>query len=119
MSIAGYRLIFLSLVVTVVFLQGICYAGMEEEISHLLLFIEKSECTFVRNDKQYSAANARQHIERKYNYLKKRINTTDQFIQYSATKSSMSGKPYTVQCKSKVMNTSEWLYEELDKFRAR
>ena len=43
-----------------------CSAGTTEEIAYLLNFIEKSECTFIRNVKQYDSLEARQHIEKKY-----------------------------------------------------
>ena len=40
-------------------------AGTTEEIASLLLFIEQSECTFIRNGKHYDALKAREHIEKK------------------------------------------------------
>ena len=94
-----------------------CVAGTTEEIASLLHFIEQSECTFIRNAKLYDSLEARQHIEKKYNYYKERITTADDFIQYSATGSSITGKPYRVLCNGVSMNTSDWLNAELDKMR--
>jgi hypothetical protein len=94
-----------------------CVAGTTEEITYLLQFIEQSECTFIRNAKQYNSLNARQHIEQKYNYYKKRITTAEDFIQYSASKSSITGKPYRVICNGVGMNSSDWLNTELYKIR--
>jgi hypothetical protein len=94
-----------------------CFAGAPEEIASLLLFVEQSECTFMRNGKHYDAPEARRHIEKKYNYFKDRIHTAEEFIQYSATKSTMSGKPYRVECNGVGMTSSDWLYAELDKLR--
>lgn len=94
-----------------------CFAGTTEEIASLLLFVEQSGCTFIRNGKHYDAPEARKHIEKKYNYFKDRIHTAEEFIQYSATKSTMSGQPYRVVCNGVGMTSSDWLLAELDKVR--
>jgi hypothetical protein len=94
-------------------------AGKGEEITSLLNFIEQSKCTFIRNGRQYDSLTSRQHIEKKYNYFNKRITTTEEFIQYSATKSSITGKPYKVICNGVVMDSSDWLRAELDRLRTR
>ena len=88
-------------------------AGTTEEIASLLLFIEQSECTFIRNGKHYDALKAREHIEKKYTYYKERITTAEDFILYSATKSSITGEPYMVICNGMNMVTSDWLNAEL------
>ena len=94
-----------------------CFAGTTEEIASLLLFVEQSGCTFIRNGKHYDAPEARKHIAKKYNYFKDRIHTAEEFIQYSATKSTMSGQPYRVVCNGEGMTSSDWLLAELDKVR--
>ena len=88
-------------------------AGTTEEIASLLLFIEQSECTFIRNGKHYDALKAREHIEKKYTYYKERITTAEDFILYSATKSSITGEPYRVICNGENMITADWLNAEL------
>ena len=88
-------------------------AGTTEEIASLLLFIEQSECTFIRNGKHYDALKAREHIEKKYTYYKERITTAEDFILYSATKSSITGEPYRVICNGVNMLTADWLNVEL------
>lgn len=91
----------------------------EQEVTHLLGFIEKSGCTFIRNNKNYNSAKARKHIERKYKHVQDRITTTEEFIRYSATESSITHKPYTVTCSAeKTQSSSTWLLHELDNFRA-
>lgn len=91
----------------------------EQEVSHLLGFIEKSGCTFIRNNKNYNSAKARKHIERKYKHVQGRISTTEQFIRYAATESSITHKPYTVICGTEgTQPSSDWLLHELDNFRA-
>ena len=94
-------------------------AGTTEEIASLLLFIEQSECTFIRNGKHYDALKAREHIEKKYTYYKERITTAEDFILYSATKSSITGEPYMVICNGMNMVTSDWLKAELAELRKR
>lgn len=90
----------------------------EQEVTHLLGFIEKSGCTFIRNNKNYNSAKARKHIERKYKHIQDRITTTEEFIRYAATKSSITHKAYTVICGSEeVQPSSNWLLRELDLFR--
>ena len=96
-----------------------CAAGTTENIESLLLFVEQSECTFIRNGKHYDALKAREHIEKKYAYYKDRITTAEDFILYSATKSTITGEPYRVICNGVNMVTSDWLKEELAELRTR
>jgi hypothetical protein len=96
-----------------------CFAGTTEEIASLLLFVEQSGCTFIRNGKHYDAPEARRHIEKKYDYFKDQITTAEEFIQYSATKSTMSGKLYRVVCNGVGMTSADWLQAELDKLRVK
>lgn len=90
---------------------------METEIGHLLQFIEDSGCIFVRNNKEYTSKEARDHIQKKYGHVKRRIKTAEKFIKYIATKSSMSGKLYKVHCKDKELLSGEWLNAELTRYR--
>lgn len=96
--------------------QG-AWADTTAEIDHLLGFIGSSQCTFVRNGDEYDAAGARSHIERKYDYAKRWIETTERFIDYTATKSSVSGKPYLVICAGREEPSAAWLMRELARFR--
>jgi len=95
------------------------FAGTTEEIVSLLHFIEQSECIFIRNGKQYDALEARQHIEKKYTFYKEQISTAEEFIQYSAAGSSLTGQPYSVICNGMGMKSTDWLNAELDSMRAR
>lgn len=101
------------------FCTGLAFADMQSEINHLLNYIEKSSCSFIRNGSAHSGPDARDHIVKKYNYFKDRINSTEQFIEYAATKSTMSGKRYKVLCDSKEYLTAQWLNDELQKYRNR
>ena len=93
------------------------HAGMQSEIDHLFRTIETSGCTFNRNGNIYDGQEAGEHIRKKYAHAKRRIKSTEDFIRYAATKSSMSGRPYQVTCDGIEMPTAEWLTEELVRFR--
>ncbi len=88
-----------------------------KEVAHLLDYIAQSNCSFIRNDKVYDADQARDHINKKYEYVKNRISSAEQFIAYAATKSSMTGKKYQVTCGVTTMLSNEWLEEELRNYR--
>jgi len=93
---------------------------MNKEIAHLLDYTQNSECRFNRNGKWYTAEKAKEHIQKKYDYLVKkgRIDSTEQFIERAASKSSMSGKPYMITCdESKPVKSSVWFEKELLNFR--
>ncbi len=89
----------------------------EQEIAYLLGFIEQSGCAFDRNGTVHAPAEARSHIKMKYDYAKKWISTTEDFIEYTATKSSMSGKLYHVICNGQRIPSGEWLLEALADYR--
>ncbi|MGB6290133.1 MAG: DUF5329 domain-containing protein, partial [Desulfobulbales bacterium] len=90
-----------------------------QEIVHLLQYIESSDCIFIRNGKEYTAAEAMAHIQKKYEYFKDRVKTSEDFIKYAATKSSISGKPYVVRCNGREIRNADWLNTELQKLRNR
>ena len=92
-------------------------ADMEQEIQHLLHYIETSGCTFIRNNKEYSETEARKHIENKYEYVKRWVKKTEDSIKYAATKSSMTGKSYLIRCNGRDRPSAEWLQDELNRIR--
>jgi hypothetical protein len=71
----------------------------------------------MRNNKEYDAAQARAHITRKYEHVKTRISSAEQFITYAASESSITGKKYEVTCGETTMLSREWLEKELRSFR--
>jgi hypothetical protein len=93
---------------------------MEKEIQHLFDYLKDSDCEFNRNGKWYTVKAAVEHINIKFQYLIKKglINSTEQFIDRAASKSSMSGKPYVVKCgESEPVKSSVWFKRELTSFR--
>ena len=89
----------------------------DTEIQYLLETVEESDCTFVRNWSEHPADEARSHMEMKYNYAKDKITQTEQFIKYIATKSSITGKEYTIRCEDDDYPSAEWLTQKLEDYR--
>ena len=94
-------------------------SDMQNEIDHLLIFVENTECQYERNGKLHSVIDSVEHIKKRYKYFKKEIDSAEQFIALSATKSTRSGKYYMVLCKgSPKIRSQEWLHKELKNYRS-
>ncbi len=94
--------------------------NVQIEVNFLLGYIEGSSCEFYRNGVWRDSKAAQAHLRDKYKYLaaNNRINTTEDFIEMAATKSSFSGQPYKVKCNGGATLTSkQWLHDELVRFR--
>lgn len=90
----------------------------EKAIQHLLDYVTRSEQIFIRNSKRYSAQDASEHMQKKYEHFRDEIDTPEQFIELCATRSLLSGKPYlVVNQQGKTIKTSEWLATELEAYR--
>ena len=88
----------------------------QKEIHYLLTYIEQSECLFNRNGTDYEGSKVVPHINKKYDYFKDEIKTTEDFIALSATKSELSGRKYTVRCNDEeAEELGQWLLEVLNK----
>jgi len=90
----------------------------DDEISYLLNYVEQASCQFDRNGSIHDSKEARAHIKKKYDYAKKWIDSTEEFIEYTATKSSMSGKLYYVICDGRRIPSGEWLNQALVRYRS-
>lgn len=71
---------------------------LASRINTLILTIEDSGCHFIRNGKTYTPVESVAHIKKKYKYFRNDIDSIDKFIELSASKSMISGKPYYVLC---------------------
>lgn len=90
------------------------------EVAQLIELIKISDCRFKRNGSWYKPAEAADHLNRKYQYVQKRglVDTAEDFIQFAATKSSITGKEYIVQCEEDTPRKSAvWLTEVLAQLR--
>lgn len=95
------------------------FASSQGEVAHLLDYVSKTDCKYERNGTMHTGAEAVEHINKKYDYFKDDIKSTEDFIKYSATKSKMSGKFYKIHCaNAKPVKSNEWLVKELKRYRA-
>ncbi len=84
--------------------------SLEEQIDQLFLHIEESGCRFIRNGKTYSPAETVRHIRRKYRYHRDEIDSIARFIELSASRSLISGKPYYIACSdAEPQESADWL----------
>jgi len=92
-------------------------ADCEEEIRYLIQYIGNSDCIFIRNGKDHDAVEAMKHLQKKYDYLKRQIRATEDFINTVASRSSMTGEPYRVRCSGREILSAEWFTRELIRYR--
>ena len=89
------------------------------EINHLLNYVETTQCKYERNGTIHDGKKAVGHIKTKYNYFEDDIKTAEDFIKYSATKSTFSGDYYHIICDNKnPVKSKDWLLVELKKYRS-
>ncbi|HZX30912.1 MAG TPA: DUF5329 domain-containing protein [Rhodocyclaceae bacterium] len=95
--------------------------AVRAEIHSLLDRLESSGCQFNRNGTWHTAPEAKAHLLTKLDYLDKRatVQSTEQFIDLAASKSSLSGTPYQVRCGNTAPVESKlWLTKELQAVRS-
>ena len=95
-------------------------AAAQAEIDQLLDYISHSNCRFNRNGSWHGMDEARSHITMKYDYLRDRgkVPTAEAFIEEAASRSSLSGKNYLVECPGQPVTPSgAWLKDELERLR--
>jgi len=106
------------LVVLLVFLSNAAFADMQKEIMYLLDFVANTACKYERNGTLYGGIEAQAHIKNKYYYFIEKISSAEDFIKYSATRSTLSGEKYKIFCEDMpVQYSGEWLLEALKDFR--
>ena len=90
----------------------------ETEIDFLLTTVGDSGCSFLRNGETHSSRDAEAHLRMKYRRGKRYASTTELFIERLASKSSMSKKPYFIECPGdEAVPTGDWLAAQLSDFR--
>jgi len=68
------------------------------KIQALIASVEQLQgAVFIRNGSEYDGAKAAAHLRRKLGYAGSKVKTAEQFIDYLATGSSMTGKPYKIR----------------------
>ncbi len=93
-------------------------ADSEAEIEYLLNSLGSSECTFVRNGKRHNAEKAEEHLRMKHRRGKRYVTSAETFIERLASRSSMSKKPYYVECpENEPVPSGDWLMQLLSDYR--
>ena len=108
----------LALILLLSVVPTFAFAKMQSEINHLLNYVKSTECQYERNGTFHQGPEAAQHITKKYKYYEDDIESTEDFIKLSATKSTISGKHYQIHCEgAKPVKSKDWLLKELAAFR--
>jgi len=95
--------------------------SVNREIDGLLATLRTSGCKFQRNGSWYDGPKAVEHLQEKRTWLDKRgkILSTEDFIRWAGTQSSLSGKVYAVKCPDRPQVSSEaFLQDALRRLRA-
>ena len=89
------------------------------EIEHLIQSIAESGCTFVRNGKRHTPTAAEAHLRMKLKRGKRYVSDAESFIDRLASKSSMSKKPYFIECDGEEpVPSGDWLKRRLSEYRS-
>lgn len=90
------------------------------EIDAMLNRLEASHCQFLRNGSWHDGSRAKSHLLDKLAYIEKRgvVQSSEQFIELAASRSSLSGRPYQVRCDGQAaVESRHWLGEQLKAIR--
>lgn len=92
---------------------------LQQTIDHLLDTVSQSGLTFRRNGKSFTATEAARHMHKKYEHFRDDIGSVEDFIRLCATRSLVSGKPYTLVDKDgHELATGDWLTRALLEYRS-
>jgi hypothetical protein len=88
----------------------------KEKIEYLVSHIESmKDATFVRNGKEYDARTAALFLRGKWQTNKDKVRTAEDFIESIASRSSTTGKPYSIRMKNgKEIECGDYLRKTLN-----
>jgi hypothetical protein len=93
-------------------------ADTKREIEYLIRAVELSGARFIRNGKEYAAAEGAAHLREKLQGAGDRVKTTEDFVDGVASKSLMSGKPYLIVIPGGAPTpVGPWLRTKLESYR--
>lgn len=92
---------------------------MDAEIDFLLEAVVASECVFIRNGRAHEAAAAREHLQMKRERGRRHYDSTEEFIERIASRSSWTGEPYRIRCGDDEQDAGAWFGRRLASFRGR
>lgn len=89
------------------------------EIEALLAHVKQLDgAAFIRNGSEHTPVQAEAHLRMKWQKQTARIKTAEDFIEWCATKSSLSGERYRIRLKDgSVRDSAEMLRERLAEIR--
>jgi len=93
----------------------------QQRIDYLIQSLSSLQgAVFIRNGKEYGAKDAQEHLRQKLNYGGERVKTAEIFIDYCASESSISHRPYQIRfADGRVTNTATFFHERLKEFDAK
>jgi hypothetical protein len=75
---------------------------------------------FIRNGSEHPPKEAAEHLRLKWKNAGRRVKTAPEFIQYCASGSSMSGKPYEIRLEDgRTVLARDWLWTELKRMETK
>lgn len=89
----------------------------DRAVEFIIRQVEQSDAIFIRNGREHKAADAARLLRAKFKNHRDEIKTPEDFIRVAGTKSSMSGKPYSVKDRGGEKPAAEWLKNHLEKYR--
>ncbi|WP_051414127.1 DUF5329 domain-containing protein [Pseudoxanthomonas suwonensis] len=101
--------------------EGAPTGDASAEIQALIARMGESACRFQRNGRWHDAAEAQAHLQRKYDWARRRGMSGDAeaFIERAASRSSLTGRPYRVACAGQPeRDAGEWFRAQLRDLRA-
>jgi hypothetical protein len=85
-----------------------------DKIVYLLNAVGTSNLVFIRNGAEYTAKEAKQHLQEKVDFFGSQIHTVDDFIKYVGSKSIVSDTPYFVRLPDGTqVEAAVWLRQQL------
>lgn len=89
-------------------------AQERQRIEALIAAVETSGLIFIRNGSEHTAPEAASHMRLKFGNAGSRISTAEQFIDYLASKSSITGIPYYLKFPDgRKEKAGLWLHRKL------
>jgi Family of unknown function (DUF5329) len=81
---------------------------------------QRQDIKFIRNGKDYSAAQGADFLRGKFNWNAEKVRTVQDFIEQIGTRSNLSGDPYKVRlADGRVLACADFLRQELRRIEKR
>jgi hypothetical protein len=92
----------------------------KKKIEFLISSVENLKgAIFIRNSTEYEGRAAAEHLRMKLKNAGGKIKTADDFIKLCASKSYISGKPYTIRLSDgKIIKSEQYFREKLKKYNS-